>query len=63
MPSAYAVSVALGAGAALIANNLISGTSRGAIVGMERKKAATGDLVRSDSSQYPQLAIHGNLAR
>jgi uncharacterized secreted repeat protein (TIGR03808 family) len=36
---------------------------RGAIVGMEWKKAVTEDLVRGDSSQYPKLAIHGNLMR
>ena len=57
------VSVAPGAGAALIANNLVTGAGRGAIVGMEWKKAVTADLVRGDSSQYPHLAIHGNLAR
>jgi|SRR5579862_2251092 len=57
------VSIAPGAGAALIANNLITGAGRGAIVGMEWKKAVTEDLVRGDSSQYPKLTIHGNLAR
>jgi uncharacterized secreted repeat protein (TIGR03808 family) len=57
------VSVAPGAGAALIANNLVIGAGRGAIVGMEWKKAVTADLVRGESSQYPHLAIHGNLAR
>jgi len=56
------VSVVSGAGAAIIANNLISGAKRGAIVGMEWNKAVTGDLV-SGSSQYPQLTINGNKAR
>jgi len=56
------VSVVSGAGAAVIANNLISGARRGAIVGMEWTKAVTGDLI-SGSSPYPQLAITGNRAR
>ena len=38
------VSVAPGAGAAVIADNLISDVRRGAIVGMEWKKPVTGDL-------------------
>jgi len=57
------VSVVPGAGAALIANNLISGTRRGAIVGMEWNKAVTGDLARDGSSHYSQLAINGNHVR
>jgi uncharacterized secreted repeat protein (TIGR03808 family) len=56
------VSVVAGAGTALIANNLISGTKRGAIVGMEWSKAVTGDLI-AGSSQYSQLVINGNKAR
>jgi uncharacterized secreted repeat protein (TIGR03808 family) len=55
------VSVVSGAGAALIANNLISGAKRGAIVGMEWSKAVTGDLI-AGSSNYPQLTINGNRA-
>jgi uncharacterized secreted repeat protein (TIGR03808 family) len=55
------VSVVSGAGAALIANNLISGAKRGAIVGMEWTKAVTGDLI-AGSSNYPQLTINGNRA-
>jgi uncharacterized secreted repeat protein (TIGR03808 family) len=55
------VSVVAGAGAALIANNLISGAKRGAIVGMEWSKAVTGDLI-AGSSNYPQLTINGNRA-
>lgn len=56
------VSVVSGAGAAVIANNLISGAKRGAIVGMEWTKAVTGELV-SGSGNYPQLAISGNKVR
>jgi uncharacterized secreted repeat protein (TIGR03808 family) len=57
------VSVASGAGAAVIANNLISGSKRGAIIGMEWSKAVTGDLIGGSSSGYPQLMINGNKAR
>src|SRR4029079_2354209 len=41
------VSVVNGAGTAVIAGNLISGSPRGAIVGMDHAKAVTGDLSRS----------------
>jgi uncharacterized secreted repeat protein (TIGR03808 family) len=56
-----AVSVAPGAGAAVIADNLISGAAYGAIVGMEWRRAV-GDLAK-DSSRYAQLAISGNRVR
>jgi uncharacterized secreted repeat protein (TIGR03808 family) len=56
------VSVVSGAGAAVIANNLIAGAKRGAIVGMEWNKPVTGDLI-AGTSQYPLLTINGNKAR
>jgi hypothetical protein len=40
------VSVVVGAGSAIIANKLISGASRGAILGMKYDEAATEDLAR-----------------
>lgn len=55
-----AVSVVVGAGIAVIANNLFAGTLHGAIVGMEFHKAVTGDLVLSGTERYPQLKISGN---
>ena len=58
-----AVSVAPGAGAAVIADNLISGARDGAIVGMEWKKPVTGDLARDGAARYAQLAISGNRVR
>ncbi|HZD89176.1 MAG TPA: TIGR03808 family TAT-translocated repetitive protein, partial [Pseudolabrys sp.] len=54
------VSVSAGAGNAVIANNLIAGSSRGAIVGMEWQKAVTGDLSQSGAGRYPRLQISGN---
>jgi uncharacterized secreted repeat protein (TIGR03808 family) len=57
------VSVAPGAGAAVIANNLISEVRSGAIVGMEWKKAVTGDLSKDGAQHYAQLSIAGNQVR
>ena len=55
-----AVSVVAGAGVAVISGNLFAGTVRGAIVGMEWQKAATGDLALAGAERYPQLKISGN---
>ncbi len=57
------VSVAPGAGTSLIADNLISGARRGAIVGMEWKKPVTGDLSKGGAARYAQLTINGNRVR
>ena len=57
------VSVAPGAGAAVIADNMISEVRSGAIVGMEWKKAVTGDLGRDGAARYAQLSIGGNRVR
>jgi uncharacterized secreted repeat protein (TIGR03808 family) len=58
-----AVSVAPGAGTALIASNVIAETGRGAIVGMSRSKAVTGDLAKGGVEQYANLAVSGNRVR
>ncbi len=57
------VSVAPGAGTSLIADNLISGARRGAIVGMEWKKPVTGDLSKDGAARFAQLTINGNRVR
>jgi uncharacterized secreted repeat protein (TIGR03808 family) len=57
------VSVAPGAGAAVIADNMISQVRRGAIVGMEWKNAVAGDLARDGAERYAQLTIVGNRVR
>jgi uncharacterized secreted repeat protein (TIGR03808 family) len=57
------VSVAPGAGTSLIADNLITGARRGAIVGMEWKKPVTGDLSQDGATRYAQLSINGNRVR
>jgi len=58
-----AVSVAAGAGSALIADNLIATTRHGAVVGMEWGKAVTGDLAAENAIRYAQLSISGNRVR
>jgi uncharacterized secreted repeat protein (TIGR03808 family) len=58
-----AVSVAPGAGAAVIADNVISGAGVAAIVGMEWKKPVTGDLSREGAEHYAQLSVAGNRVR
>jgi uncharacterized secreted repeat protein (TIGR03808 family) len=55
-----AVSVASGAGTAVIANNLVSGARHGAIVGKEWTKTVSGDLVKDAAERYAQLSIGGN---
>ena len=57
------VSVAPGAGAAVIADKMISDVRSGAIVGMEWKKPVTGDLATEDATRYAQLSISGNRVR
>ena len=60
-PIGVAVSVAEGAGAAVIADNVISGASRGAILGMNLDRPVTGDLARGAEAP-PRLRISGNQA-
>jgi len=55
-----AVSVAAGAGVAVISGNLLSGTRGGAIVGMVYHTAMTGDLALAGAERYPRLRISGN---
>ena len=49
-----------GAGSALIADNVISGARRGAVVGMDGLEALSGDLTRDGAARYAQLSIRGN---
>ena len=56
------VSVVNGAGTAVITGNLISGSPRGAIVGMDHAKAVTGDLSEAPT-RYANLQISGNRVR
>lgn len=56
------VSVADGAGTAVITGNLIAGAMRGAIVGTDFAKVITGDLVK-EPTRFAQLQISGNRVR
>lgn len=58
-----AVSVTTGAGTALIANNIIADVRRGAILGMDRSKIVTGDLMKGGGERYANLTISGNRVR
>jgi uncharacterized secreted repeat protein (TIGR03808 family) len=54
------VSVVPGAGTALVTGNMISGTPRGAVVGLEHLKPVTPDLTRDGAQRYAQLTVNGN---
>ena len=58
-----AVSVAPGAGTVLIANNVISETVRGSIVGMSGANPVTEDLSRTGADQYAHITLNGNRVR
>jgi uncharacterized secreted repeat protein (TIGR03808 family) len=57
------VSVAPGAGTALINNNLISGHSRGAVVGLDHARPVTSDLTAAGAQQFAQLVMGTNAVR
>lgn len=54
------VSVVKGSGQALIADNVFDAVPGGAVVGMEWRKKATGDLTKEGAQHYPQLTIADN---
>jgi uncharacterized secreted repeat protein (TIGR03808 family) len=56
------VSVVEGAGAAVIANNVISGAAHGAILGMRWEEPVTTDLADSGAQAWSHLTIAGNRA-
>jgi uncharacterized secreted repeat protein (TIGR03808 family) len=58
-----AVSVSRGAGHALIANNVIAEVTRGAIIGMDRRRIVSGDLMKDGGERYANLSISGNRVR
>jgi uncharacterized secreted repeat protein (TIGR03808 family) len=57
------VSVVAGAGTALVNNNMISGTPRGAVVGLDHARAVTTDLSVEGAQRFAQLVIGTNAAR
>jgi uncharacterized secreted repeat protein (TIGR03808 family) len=57
------VSVLPGAGTALVSNNLISGSARGAIVGLDHAKVVTDDLGKDNTSRFTQIVLGTNAVR
>jgi uncharacterized secreted repeat protein (TIGR03808 family) len=57
------VSVVPGAGTALVNNNMISETPRGAVVGLDHARAVTTDLSMDGAQRYAQLVIGTNAVR
>jgi len=58
------VSVAEAAGTALINNNLIAQTPRGAVVGLDHARVVTGDLTGDGAAaRYAQLVVGNNAVR
>jgi len=57
------VSVVPGAGTALVNNNMISETPRGAVVGLDHARAITTDLSAEGAQRYAQVVIGTNAVR
>jgi uncharacterized secreted repeat protein (TIGR03808 family) len=57
------VSVVPGAGTALVNNNMISETPRGAVVGLDHARAVTTDLSAEGAQRYAQVVIGTNAVR
>jgi uncharacterized secreted repeat protein (TIGR03808 family) len=57
------VSVVSGAGTALVNNNVISETPRGAVVGLDHARAITTDLSTEGAQRFAQVVIGGNAVR
>jgi uncharacterized secreted repeat protein (TIGR03808 family) len=57
------VSVVAGAGTALVNNNTISETPRGAVVGLDHARAITADLSAEGAQRFAQVVIGTNAVR
>jgi len=57
------VSVVPGAGTALVNNNMISETPRGAVVGLDHARAITPDLAAEGAQRFAQVVIGTNAMR
>ena len=57
------VSVTPGAGTALVNDNVISETPRGAVVGFDHARAITTDLSAEGAQRYAQVVVGGNAVR
>ncbi len=57
------VSVVSGAGTALVGNNIISETPRGAVVGLDHARPITTDLAADGAPRYAQVMVGANAVR
>jgi uncharacterized secreted repeat protein (TIGR03808 family) len=57
------ISVTPGAGTALVSNNVISQTPRGAVVGLDHARPVTADLASEGAPRFSQVAIATNVSR
>jgi uncharacterized secreted repeat protein (TIGR03808 family) len=57
------VSVVPGAGSALVNNNMISETPRGAVVGLDHARPITPDLTTEGAQRYAQVVVGTNAVR
>jgi uncharacterized secreted repeat protein (TIGR03808 family) len=57
------VSVTPGAGTALVNNNMISETPRGAVVGLDHARPVTPDLAAEGAPRFAQVAVGMNAVR
>jgi uncharacterized secreted repeat protein (TIGR03808 family) len=57
------VSVTPGAGTALVNNNMISETPRGAVVGLEHARPVTADLSADGAPRFSQIVMGTNVSR
>ncbi|MBN8955914.1 MAG: TIGR03808 family TAT-translocated repetitive protein [Rhizobiales bacterium] len=57
------VSVSKDAGSAVVTGNLIAEVRKGAIVGMNYRNVATGDLAKDGVGRFTQLTVSGNHVR
>lgn len=57
------VSVMPGAGTALVNNNMISETPRGAVVGLDHARVVTSDLSADGAQRFAQIVVGGNAVR
>jgi uncharacterized secreted repeat protein (TIGR03808 family) len=57
------VSVVSGAGTALVNNNMISGTPRGAVVGLDHARPVTPDLSAEGAQRFAQVVVGTNAVR
>jgi uncharacterized secreted repeat protein (TIGR03808 family) len=57
------VSVVPGASTTVVSDNVISGSERGAIIGMAWGRTVTGDLAKDGAGSYAHLTLSGNRVR